>query len=47
VGDPFPDFALPDSTGATFRLSEQRGRRVLLLFYRGDCVIAALDAGAA
>jgi hypothetical protein len=36
VGDPFPDFALPDSTGATFRLSDERGRRVLLLFYRGD-----------
>lgn len=36
VGDPFPDFALPDSGGATFRLSEARGRRLLLLFYRGD-----------
>jgi hypothetical protein len=36
VGDPFPDFALPDSTGTTFRLSDARGRRVLLLFYRGD-----------
>ena len=36
VGDPFPDFALPDSTGGVFRLSEARGRRVLILFYRGD-----------
>ena len=36
VGDPFPDFALPDSTGALYRLSDRRGRRILILFYRGD-----------
>jgi hypothetical protein len=36
VGDSLPDFALPDSTGAMFRLSDRRGRRLLILFYRGD-----------
>src|SRR4051812_17143265 len=35
VGDPAPDFAL-DGTNGPFRLSEQRGRRVVLLFYPGD-----------
>lgn len=34
-GDPAPDFALEGTDGA-FRLSEQRGRRVVLLFYPGD-----------
>ena len=36
VGDRFPDFTLADSTGAQFQLGALRGRRVLLLFYRGD-----------
>ena len=35
VGDPAPDFTL-DGTEGTFRLSDQRGRRVVLLFYPGD-----------
>ena len=35
VGDQAPDFEL-DGTNGRFRLSEQRGRRVLLLFYPGD-----------
>jgi peroxiredoxin Q/BCP len=35
VGDLAPDFELPGTDG-TFRLSEQRGRRVVLLFYPGD-----------
>ena len=35
VGDPAPDFELPGTEG-TFRLSEQRGERVVLLFYPGD-----------
>src|SRR3954449_13173435 len=35
VGDRAPDFEL-DGTGGRFRLSEQRGRRVILLFYPGD-----------
>ncbi len=35
VGDVAPDFEL-DGTGGSFRLSEHRGRRVVLLFYPGD-----------
>jgi len=34
-GDPAPDFELEGTTGR-FRLSEQRGRTVVLLFYPGD-----------
>ncbi|MEO8291649.1 MAG: thioredoxin-dependent thiol peroxidase [Actinomycetota bacterium] len=33
VGDPAPDFALADQTGSTVKLSDLRGRRVLLYFY--------------
>ena len=35
VGDPAPDFEL-EGTGGSFRLSEHRGERVVLLFYPGD-----------
>ena len=35
VGDPAPDFEL-EGTQGHFKLAEQRGRRVLLLFYPGD-----------
>lgn len=35
VGDPAPDFELGGTEG-TFRLSDQRGKRVVLLFYPGD-----------
>jgi peroxiredoxin Q/BCP len=35
VGDPAPDFSL-DGTAGSFRLSEHRGERVVLLFYPGD-----------
>jgi thioredoxin-dependent peroxiredoxin len=35
VGDLAPDFSL-DGTAGTFRLSEHRGERVVLLFYPGD-----------
>ena len=35
VGDAAPDFQL-DGTDGPFRLSEHRGRRVVLLFYPGD-----------
>jgi peroxiredoxin Q/BCP len=35
VGDAAPDFAL-EGTDGPFRLSDQRGRRVVLLFYPGD-----------
>ena len=31
-----PDFALPDSDSQTWRLSDQRGKVVVLLFYPGD-----------
>ncbi len=33
AGDTAPGFALPDQTGATVRLSDHRGRRVLVYFY--------------
>jgi hypothetical protein len=36
VGDRFPDFALPTSTGGTFRLAQTTGRRHLIVLYRGD-----------
>ncbi len=32
-GEPAPDFALPTDRGITIRLSEFRGRRVVLFFY--------------
>ena len=35
VGDLAPDFAL-EGTDGSFRLSDHRGRRVVLLFYPGD-----------
>jgi thioredoxin-dependent peroxiredoxin len=35
VGQPAPDFTL-DGTDGPFRLSDHRGRRVVLLFYPGD-----------
>ena len=36
VGDRAPDFALRDAEGIEWRLSEKRGRVVVLLFYPGD-----------
>lgn len=36
VGAPAPDFELRDSVGGSWRLSEQRGKVVVLLFYPGD-----------
>jgi thioredoxin-dependent peroxiredoxin len=35
VGEQAPDFALPGTDGS-FRLSDHRGERVVLLFYPGD-----------
>jgi peroxiredoxin Q/BCP len=32
-GDPAPDFTLPADTGATVRLSDLRGKRVIVYFY--------------
>ena len=34
-GQPAPDFTLKDQAGQPFRLADQRGSRVLLIFYRG------------
>jgi peroxiredoxin Q/BCP len=36
VGDLAPDFELPGIPDGTYRLSGQRGRRVVLAFYPGD-----------
>jgi len=36
VGDAAPDFELPGTEGETFRLSEHRGKNVVLAFYPGD-----------
>jgi peroxiredoxin Q/BCP len=36
VGDPAPDFELPGTDGKTYRLSDYRGRNVVLAFYPGD-----------
>ena len=36
VGDPAPDFTLKSDTGDTVRLSDFRGRRVVLYFYPED-----------
>jgi peroxiredoxin Q/BCP len=35
VGEPAPDFELPGTEGS-FKLSDHRGERVVLLFYPGD-----------
>jgi peroxiredoxin Q/BCP len=36
VGDPAPDFSLPDQDGKTISLRELRGQNVVLVFYPGD-----------
>lgn len=36
VGDPAPDFELPGTGGRTYRLSDYRGRKLVLAFYPGD-----------
>lgn len=36
VGDRAPDFELPGTGGRTYRLSEYRGRNLILAFYPGD-----------
>jgi peroxiredoxin Q/BCP len=33
AGDPAPDFALPDQTGKTVKLSDFRGKKVVVYFY--------------
>lgn len=36
VGDPAPDFELPGTEDKTYRLSDYRGRKLILAFYPGD-----------
>ncbi|MGA8745690.1 MAG: peroxiredoxin [Solirubrobacterales bacterium] len=36
VGDPAPDFELAGTGGRTYKLSDYRGRKVILAFYPGD-----------
>jgi peroxiredoxin Q/BCP len=36
VNEPAPDFTLPDGNGGQWRLSDHRGKVVVLLFYPGD-----------
>ena len=36
VNEPAPDFTLKDGNGDAWRLSDQRGKVVVLLFYPGD-----------
>ena len=36
LNSPAPDFVLPDGNGEQWRLSDQRGKVVVLLFYPGD-----------
>ena len=36
VGDPAPDFSLPGTGDRTYRLSDYRGRKLVLAFYPGD-----------
>jgi peroxiredoxin Q/BCP len=36
INEPAPDFSLPDGNGQQWRLSDHRGKVVVLLFYPGD-----------
>ena len=36
INEPAPDFSLPDGNGGQWRLSDHRGKVVVLLFYPGD-----------
>lgn len=36
VGSTAPDFTLPDQNGNTIKLSDMRGKNVVLVFYPGD-----------
>ena len=40
LNQPAPDFSLPDLSGQTHRLSEYRGRIVILNFWSADCPFA-------
>jgi peroxiredoxin Q/BCP len=47
TGDPAPEIALPDESGAVHRLSDQRGRWTILYFYPKDdtpgCTVEACE----
>ncbi len=46
AGEPAPDFALPDETGAVHRLSDQRGWTVVYFYPKDDtpgCTVEACD----
>jgi peroxiredoxin Q/BCP len=46
AGDPAPDLALPDETGAVHRLSDQRGWTVVYFYPKDDtpgCTVEACD----
>jgi peroxiredoxin Q/BCP len=36
VGDTAPEFELPGTGGKTYRLSDYRGRKLVIAFYPGD-----------
>lgn len=36
VGDPAPDFSLPDADGKVYSLTDLKGQRVVLYFYPRD-----------
>jgi thioredoxin-dependent peroxiredoxin len=36
LNEPAPDFTLPDGAGSNWRLADNRGKVVVLLFYPGD-----------
>ena len=50
LGKPVPDFSLPSTGGSSFRLSDQRGKRLVLYFYPKDntpgCTTEGVDFGA-
>jgi peroxiredoxin Q/BCP len=39
VGDKAPDFELPGTGGKTYRLSDYRGRKLIVAFYPGDFTV--------
>lgn len=46
LGKPVPDFSLPSTGGGTFRLSAQRGKRLVLYFYPKDNTPGCTTEGA-